>query len=100
MNKGKILVIDDEVNILKTIELSLSSYGYSPEVFTNPLDGVARAKIIYFDLAFIDLKMQPMNGIEVLYELKKISPDTTVVLMTAHGSIETAVEAIKKGAYD
>jgi len=100
MNKGKILVIDDEVNILKTIELSLSSYGYSPEVFTNPLDGLARAKIIYFDLAFIDLKMQPMNGIEVLFELKKISPDTTVVLMTAHGSIETAVEAIKKGAYD
>ena len=100
MNKGKILVIDDEVNILKTIELSLSSYGYSPEVFANPLDGLARAKTIYFDLAFIDLKMQPMNGIEVLHELKKISPDTTVVLMTAHGSIETAVEAIKKGAYD
>ena len=100
MNKGKILVIDDEVNILKTIELSLSSYGYSPEVFANPLDGLTRAKTIYFDLAFIDLKMQPMNGIEVLNELKKISPDTTVVLMTAHGSIETAVEAIKKGAYD
>jgi len=100
MHKGKILVIDDEINILKTIELSLSSYGYSPEVFANPLDGLARAKTIYFDLAFIDLKMQPMNGIEVLHELKKISPDTTVVLMTAHGSIETAVEAIKKGAYD
>ncbi len=100
MHKGKILVIDDEANILKTIELSLSSYGYSPEVFANPLDGLARAKTVYFDLAFIDLKMQPMNGIEVLHELKKFSPDTTVVLMTAHGSIETAVEAIKKGAYD
>lgn len=100
MHKGKILVIDDEVNILKTIELSLSSYGYSPEVFANPLDGLARAKTVYFDLAFIDLKMQPMNGIEVLHELKKSSPDTTVVLMTAHGSIESAVEAIKKGAYD
>ena len=100
MHKGKILVIDDEVNILKTIELSLSSYGYSPEVFANPLDGLARAKTVFFDLAFIDLKMQPMNGIEVLHELKKFSPDTTVVLMTAHGSIESAVEAIKKGAYD
>lgn len=100
MYKGKILVIDDEVNILKTIELSLSSYGYQPEVFTNPMPGLKRAKEIYFDLAFIDLKMQPMNGIEVLQELKKNSPDTTVVLMTAHGSIESAVEAIKKGAYD
>ena len=44
--------------------------------------------------------MQPMNGIEVLSKLKINSPDTTVVLMTAHGSIESAVEAIKKGAYD
>lgn len=100
MYKGKILVVDDEVNILKTIELSLSSYGYQPEVFSNPSLGLNRAKEIYFDLAFIDLKMQPMNGIEVLQELKKNSPETTVVLMTAHGSIESAVEAIKKGAYD
>ena len=100
MYKGKILVIDDEINILKTIELSLSSSGYSPEVFSNPVVALTRAKEIYFDLAFIDLKMQPMNGIEVLSELKINSPDTTVVLMTAHGSIESAVEAIKKGAYD
>lgn len=100
MYKGKILVIDDEVNILKTIELSLGSYGYSPEIFSSALDGINRAKEIYFDLAFIDLKMQPLSGIEVLDEIKKYSPDTTVVMMTAHGSIETAVEAMKKGAYD
>ncbi len=100
MNKGRILVIDDEPNILKMIELSLSSSGYLPEIFSNPQEGISRAKEIFFDLAFIDLKMQPINGIEVLEELKKISPDTTVVLMTAYGSIETAVEAIKKGAYD
>lgn len=100
MNKGRILVIDDEPNILKMIELSLSSSGYLPEIFLNPQDGIRRAKEIFFDLAFIDLKMQPINGIEVLETLKKISPDTTVVLMTAYGSIETAVESIKKGAYD
>jgi NtrC-family two-component system response regulator AlgB len=100
MFKGKILVIDDEINILKTIELSLSSSGYSPEVFAHSQEGIRRAKEVYFDLAFIDLKMQPMDGIEVLNELKKVSPETTVVLMTAHGSIESAVEAIKKGAYD
>lgn len=100
MYKGKVLVIDDEINILKTIELSLSSSGYSPEVFSNPILAIERAKEVYFDLAFIDLKMQPMNGLEVLNRLKINSPDTTVVLMTAHGSIESAVEAIKKGAYD
>ncbi len=100
MYKGRILVIDDEINILKTIELSLSSHGYSPETFLNPLDGIKRAQEIYFDLAFIDLKMQPVNGIAALEQLKSVSPETTVVLMTAHGSIESAVEAIKKGAYD
>lgn len=100
MQKGKVIVIDDEQNILRTIELSLSSYGYLPEVFSDPVKAIERIKSVYFDIAFVDLKMTPMNGIEVLEQLKKISPETTVVLMTAHGSIETAVEAIKKGAYD
>lgn len=100
MYKGRILVIDDEVNILKTIEMSLTSHDYSPETFLNPVDGIKRAQEVYFDLAFIDLKMQPIGGIAVLEQLKNVSPETTVVLMTAHGSIESAVEAIKKGAYD
>ncbi len=100
MNKGRILVVDDEINILKVIELSLSSQNYLPEVFSNPLDALKRAQEIYFDIAFIDLKMEPIDGLQTLSKLKSISPDTTAVLMTAHGSIETAVEAIKGGAYD
>jgi len=100
MYKGRIIVIDDENNILKTIELSISSAGYTPEIFSNPVLALNRIKEVFFDIAFIDLKMTPMNGIEVLAELKKISPDTTAVMMTAHGSIETAVEAMRKGAYD
>src|SRR3989339_45059 len=100
MHSNRILVIDDEINILKTIELALISHGYNPDVFSNPVDGVNRTKEVFFDVAFVDLKMQPMDGISTLVEIKKNSPDTTIVLMTAHGSIETAVEAIKKGAYD
>ncbi len=100
MSKGKILVIDDEINILKVIELSLSSQNFLPEIFSNPVDALKRAREIYFDLAFIDLKMEPIDGLQTLASLKEISPDTTSVLMTAHGSIETAVEAIKGGAYD
>lgn len=100
MHSNRILVIDDEINILKTIELALISYGYNPDVFSNPVDGVNRTKEVFFDVAFIDLKMQPMDGISTLVEIKKNSPDTTIVLMTAHGSIESAVEAIKKGAHD
>lgn len=100
MSKANVLVIDDEVNILKMIDLSLSSQDYKTEIFSKPQEALLRVQEKFFDMAFIDLKMQPMNGLEVLTELKKISPETTVVLMTAHGSIETAVEAIKKGAYD
>jgi DNA-binding NtrC family response regulator len=100
MDKGKILVVDDEINILKVIELSLSSQNFTPEIFSNPLDALKRAQEIYFDIAFIDLKMEPIDGLQTLARLKIISPDTTTVLMTAHGSIETAVEAIKGGAYD
>jgi DNA-binding NtrC family response regulator len=100
MQSNRILVIDDELNILKTIELALISHGYNPEVFSNPVEGVHRTKEVFFDVAFVDLKMQPMDGISTLVEIKKNSPDTTIVLMTAHGSIESAVEAIKKGAHD
>ena len=100
MHSNRILVIDDEINILKTIELALISHGYNPDVFSNPVDGVNRTKEVFFDVAFVDLKMQPMDGISTLVEIKKNSPDTTIVLMTAHGSIESAVEAIKKGAHD
>lgn len=100
MNKERIIIIDDEVNILKMLELSLSSGGYIVEVFQEPSDAIKRAKEVFFDIAFVDLKMKSMNGIEVLQELKSISSETTIVLMTAHGTIESAVEAIKKGAYD
>jgi NtrC-family two-component system response regulator AlgB len=52
-----------------------------------------------FDLAFVDLRMGPLDGMEILAEIKKHSPETTVVIITAHGSIDSAVEAVKKGAY-
>lgn len=100
MNNGRILVIDDEINILRMIEISLNAQGFRVEVFSNPSEGLKRAQERYFDIAFIDLKMQPIDGIQVLTELKRLSPDTTAVMMTAYGSIETAVEAIKRGAYD
>jgi len=100
MDKSRVLVVDDEINILKVIELSLSSQNFLPEIFSSPVEALKRVHEIYFDIAFIDLKMEPIDGLQVLSQLKTTSPDTTVVLMTAHGSIETAVEAIKGGAYD
>lgn len=100
MFKGNVLVVDDEQNILKMIELALNSLGFQAEIFGDPVAALKRAQEKYFDIAFVDLKMQPMDGLQVLAELKRLSEETTIVLMTAHGTIESAVEAIKKGAYD
>ncbi len=98
--KGSILLVDDEAHILKTISICFESMGFEVLALSDP--SVAMEKIAErdFDIAFLDLKMYPFNGIQLLEEIKKKAPDTTVVIITAHGSIDTAVEAIKKGAYD
>ena len=100
MDKGRVIVIDDEVNILKTVKLSLTSQGFETDVFSDPDEALNAASEKYYDLAFIDLKMNTMNGIEVLQKLKTISSETTVVIMTAYGTIESAVESMKLGAVD
>ena len=95
-----ILIVDDEPNILKTMQICLRDMGLQISGYTDPRKALSALQEIYFDLAFIDLKMSPVNGMEVLETIKQVSPQTTVVIITAHGSIDSAVEAIKKGAYD
>jgi len=98
--KPKALVVDDEKNILNTIGICLESIGIEATLCSKPQDVLQLLQQNRFDVAFVDLKMSPMDGIEVLSEIKQYSPGTTVIIMTAHGSIDTAVVAIKKGAYD
>ena len=98
--KPKALVVDDEKNILNTIGICLESIGIEATLCSKPQEVLQLLQQNRFDVAFVDLKMSPMDGIEVLSEIKQYSPDTTVIIMTAHGSIDTAVVAIKKGAYD
>ncbi len=98
--KPKALVVDDEKNILNTIGICLESVSIDAVLCSKPQDVLQLLQQNRFDIAFVDLKMSPMDGIEILSEIKQYSPDTTVVIMTAHGSIDTAVVAIKKGAYD
>jgi DNA-binding NtrC family response regulator len=98
--KPKALVVDDEKNILNTIGICLESVGIEATLCLKPQEVLQLLQQNKFDIAFVDLKMSPMDGIEVLSEIKQYSPDTTVILMTAHGSIDSAVIAIKKGAFD
>jgi NtrC-family two-component system response regulator AlgB len=98
--RGLILVVDDEPNILKTVRIYLESVGFTVDSYLNPLDASVQLGEKGYDIAFFDLKMTPIDGMQLLKECKQKSPDTTVVIITAHGSIESAVEAIKNGAED
>ena len=98
--RGSVLVVDDEPNILKTLTLGLEAAGFKVNGFGNPLDALESVREETYDLAFIDLMMQPIDGMQFLKEIRQKSPSTTPVMITAHGSIDSAVEAMKNGAFD
>ncbi len=98
--KASILLVDDEQNIQKTVRIALETNGFEVTAFLNPLQAMEAMKAERFDIGLFDLKMEPVDGIQLLREARVLAPEMTVVLMTAHGSIDTAVEAIKLGAFD
>jgi len=98
-SRPKVLVVDDEENILKTVGICLESTGLEARLYSKPLEALESLDREKYDLAFVDLKMAPLDGMEMLSRIRSVSPETTVVIITAHGSIDSAVEAVKKGAY-
>jgi DNA-binding NtrC family response regulator len=98
---GRILIIDDEKDMLALLKRILAEETQHEVVTeTNPVTALDLFKERPFDLVITDLKMPKMDGIKVLETVKKVSPDVSVVILTAFATIETAVEAIRKGAYD
>jgi two-component system, NtrC family, response regulator AlgB len=98
--KASVLLVDDEQNIQKTVRIALEADDFGVTAFLNPLQAVEAMKAEHYDIGFFDLKMQPIDGIQLLREARVLAPDMTIVLMTAHGSIDSAVEAMKLGAFD
>jgi two-component system, NtrC family, nitrogen regulation response regulator NtrX len=96
----KILVIDDERSIRNTLMDILGFEGYAVDVAENGSMGLEMAKATDYEIILCDIKMPEMDGIEVLEKIIELKPETTVVMISGHGNIETAVEAIKKGAFD
>ncbi|MGB9599490.1 MAG: sigma-54-dependent transcriptional regulator [Myxococcota bacterium] len=96
----KILIVDDEVNILKVLSASLRKEGY--ETFTAENGEIALKKLYEEDISVVltDLKMPEMDGIELLKNVMRFNSDIPVIILTAHGTINNAVEAIKIGAFD
>ena len=97
---SKILVIDDEKAIRKSLREILEYENYEVEEAEDGPEAIEKITNKTFDIALCDIKMPQMDGIEVLTKLLEINPDLPVIILTGHGSVETAVEALKKGAYD
>src|SRR5512141_508592 len=100
MTHGHILVIDDEPDIRESLEVLLSSEGYRVELAANATEGLKRLEGSTFDLVLLDLMMPDKSGMEVLEEIRVRDRETPIFLITAYGSVEVAVQAIKRGAND
>ncbi|MEK6532847.1 MAG: response regulator, partial [Nitrospirota bacterium] len=100
MSAAKILVIDDDAVARELLADALKKDGHEVESFSNGTDALARGQQALFDLVLTDIRMGTVDGLTVLREFKRFSPDTSIVLLTAFGSLEGAIEGIKQGAFD
>src|SRR5215475_10737877 len=99
-SKGRILVVDDEADIREGLEVLLTSEGYSVDLAHNGTEGIEKLASGSYDLALLDLMMPDKSGMEVLDEVRKHDRETPIFMITAYGSIEAAVNALKLGAND
>ncbi|MBI5196345.1 MAG: sigma-54-dependent Fis family transcriptional regulator [Nitrospirae bacterium] len=98
--KGKVLVVDDQKSIREILEIFLKSEGFSVSAADNGRTALDIMKDDIFDLVITDMKMPKLSGIDLLKNIKEIAPNTVVVIITAFGTPESAVEAMKLGAFD
>ena len=103
MNRKKTLhicVVDDEDIIKISLTDDLQDYGHKVKAFGDPVEALEFIKENTVDIVITDMRMPKMDGIQLLSEIKKINPEIYVIVMTAYGSVKSAVEAMKLGAYD
>ncbi|MEL6865763.1 MAG: sigma-54 dependent transcriptional regulator [Bacteroidota bacterium] len=97
---AKILIVDDEVSIRKTLREILEFEKYEVDEASDGLDCLVKLKQTKFDVVIMDIKMPKMDGMEALERVQLLVPDTPVVMISGHANIDTAVDAVKKGAFD
>lgn len=98
--KTKVLVVDDEPGALESFRMILEIKDYEVSTFSSGIEALAAAEKTSFDVAFIDLKMPIIGGLDVLKKLKEISPSTEAVMVTAYASEESQANAITLGAME
>lgn len=100
MKSARILVVDDELIMRESLSGWLQRDGYEVETAASGEEALDKIKEVRFDILLVDIKMEGISGLEVLKRVKDDDPDVAIVMITAFGSIATAIEAIKNGAFD
>jgi len=95
MTGSSILLIDDEKVLLEAVSDDLKENGYKVTTAVSGEEGLRSFKMLQHDLVIIDLKMESMDGLEVSRQIKELSPETPIMILTGYGSMETAIEAIR-----
>lgn len=96
----RVMIVDDEPIVGKRLGPALRKYGIEVEYFQNPTEAVERLDEQAFDVVVTDMKMDEMNGLQVLERVMERSPATRVIMITGYGSVEVARDALTKGAFD
>jgi len=100
MSTAKILIVDDELIMRESLAGWLQRDGHSVDTAASGEEGLEKLQDSRFDIMLVDIKMEGISGLDVLQQVKESDPDVAVVMITAYGSIPTAIEAMKNGAYD
>jgi DNA-binding NtrC family response regulator len=100
MNRSKRLVVDDDDGLRRAMQLQLEEAGYDVMTASGPLKAIALVEEQTPALVITDLKMPEVSGMDLLKRVRSDTPETTVVMITAFGTVQTAVEAMKSGGYD
>src|SRR6266702_8979014 len=98
--KRRVLIVDDDAAILEVLEMRLAAMGFDVTATPEANKAMEFAATHRFDVALLDLRMLPLDGIQLMEALHQRQPRLPVLIMTAHGTIETAVEAVREGAFD
>jgi two-component system NtrC family response regulator/two-component system response regulator AtoC len=100
MGAARLMIVDDEKDLLELLVNRLKRKGYEVDFAENAEDAISLLQNQFYDIAIYDIRLPKMDGITLLKETKKIQPEIQVLMLTGHGTIETAIEAMKLGAFD
>ena len=100
VNKLRVLFVDDEAPIRDVMRLELPRMGHEATICEDGQAALVALEKNTYDAAIVDLRMPGLSGWEVIDQIKRISPETEIVISTGHGSLDEAIQAIRRGAYD